>query len=99
MKRLTVSSGCLEMNTTDGDKTEPSGVDSDGDVEEDFGMRSGRRAASDRYNMKPPSLSPPPFTNLPDKAMASLGGNVFATASWWHTDQTETNCLVDQRQN
>jgi hypothetical protein len=60
MKRLTVSNTQLEMASADGGKEESDCG------EEDFGMRGGRRAAEHRYNLiKPPSLSPPPFTNFP----------------------------------
>ena len=60
MKRLTVSNTQLEMASADGAKEESDCG------EEDFGMRGGRRAAEHRYNLlKPPSLSPPPFTDFP----------------------------------
>jgi hypothetical protein len=89
MKRLTVSDGCIEMASADGGKQ--SGVESNDEIE-DFGMRGGRRAADHRYNMlKPPSLSPPPFTDLPDKKMAKhVGGKVYAIASWWNTDTEDS---------
>jgi len=38
----------------------------------------------------PPSLSPPPFTDMPERRNAhNIGGNVYATASWWTDDQND----------
>ena len=46
-----------------------------------------RNPNQNRYNhLKPPSLSPPPFTQMPRRQLAKLGGNVFATASWWNDE-------------
>jgi hypothetical protein len=85
---LKFSSMHIELNTEKSESVKKSESESQRSDEYQNGNKSpmGRR-----YKLvAPPSLSPPPFTDMPERKHAhNIGGDVYASASWWTDDQND----------